>query len=353
QYDPGKPNAERLVTIANMLSKVVKESDTTRPVTAGLAFPELSNETGLCSALDVVGYNYKEQHYKNDHARFPAHILMGSENGHHPNAWRAVVENEFVSSQFLWTGIDYMGETPRWPDHGSGAGLLDLAGFEKPSYYYRQSLWANRPVLKLAASYPIHNTDQLFLPWYYNKMSWNFLKGEDVDVVIYTNCDEVELLLNGASLGKMENPATGMPLVWRVAYAPGELKAIGTKNGETVESVIVSTGVPVAIEAEVWDSAIAFDGQDMTHVALRLVDADGRPVTDAFDLVHVSVEGGALLGIENGNLSDTTPYSSHARRAHHGRLIAYIGAPQGGDADIKVSAWASGLKGATVSIAKL
>jgi len=352
RYDPGRPNAERLVTIAKNLCELVKQNDATRPTTAGLAFPELSNITGLCSVVDVVGYNYKEQHYQNDHAKFPAHVLMGSENGHHPNAWKAVVENEFVSSQFLWTGIDYMGETPRWPDHGSGAGLLDLAGFEKSSYYYRQALWVDTPVLQLAASYPIENDQQLFLPWYYNKMNWNFLAGDEVDVVIYTNCAEVELVQNGISLGKKQNPGTGMPMLWRVKYEAGEIKGIGTLNGEVAESVLTSTGAAVAITAEVWDDAIEFDGQDMTHVVLQLVDSAGRPVADAYDQVHVRVEGGVLLGLENGNLSDFTPYSAPARRAHRGKLLAYVGAPveSAEGSEIKVYAHAAGLKDAAVVV---
>ena len=350
RYDPGRPNAERLVTIAKKLYDVVKRHDTSRPVTAGLAFPELSNITGLCSVLDVVGYNYKEQHYGADHEKYPKHVLMGSENGHHPNAWQAVTDNEFVSSQFLWTGIDYMGETPRWPQHGSGAGLLDLAGFEKPSYYYRQSLWANHPVLQLAASYPIQDNSQLFLPWYYNKISWNFLKGEEVDVILYTNCQEIELFLNGTSLGKKSPDGTGLPLAWRVEYAPGELKATGTLGGETVECVLQTTGAAVAIQAKVWDEAIKFDGQDMTHVELQLVDAEGRPVMDAYDLIHVNTENGVLLGVENGDLADTTPYTSPARRANRGRLVAYIGAPSEGTEDITVSANGFGLKGASVTI---
>ena len=363
-YDPGKPNAERLVTIAKELSKVVKSIDTSRPVTAGLAFPEISNLTGLCSVLDVVGYNYKEQHYKNDHIKYPAHVLMGSENGHRPDAWCAVVENEFVSSQFLWTGIDYMGETPRWPDHGSGAGLLDLAGFKKPSFYYRQALWVDKPVLKLAASYPIENQEQLFLPWYNNKMNWNFLYlkeiepnvltdgNYEVDVVIYTNCDEIELLQDGISLGKKEKTDKYMPMVWRVQYGGGEeLRAIGSLNGVTVEDTLYATGAAVAIKATLLDKAITFDGQDMTHVEFQLVDSNLLDVYDAYDLIHVSVEGGELLGLENGNLSDFTPYSSKSRRAQYGKLLAYIGAPTEGT-EIKVSAWANGLKGTSIVISK-
>ena len=349
-YDPGKPNAERLVTIAKNLCSVVKRHDTTRPTTAGLAFPELSNITGLCSVLDVVGYNYKEQHYSTDHKKYPNHILLGSENGHHPNAWQAVTENEYISAQFLWTGIDYMGETPSWPSHGSGAGLLDLAGFEKPSYFYRQSLWSNQPVLKLAASYPISDNSQLFLPWYYNKMCWNFLVGEEVDVVLYTNCQEVELVLNGTSLGKRQTNNNGIPMAWRVQYAPGELKAIGVLNGETVEDTLATTGAPAAIIAKAWDESIIFDGQDMTHVELHIIDTEGNPVADAFNMVHVTVEGGHLLGLENGDLADFTPYSANARRVHNGRLMAYIGAPVNGADEIVVRAESPGLKGTSVAI---
>jgi len=362
-YDPGKPNAERLVTIAKMLKQVVKKHDITRPVTAGLAFPELSNQTGLCSVMDVIGYNYKEQHYQADHKKYPEHILMGSENGHHPRAWESVLNNEFVSSQFLWTGIDYMGETPRWPDHGSGAGLLDLAGFKKPSFYYRQALWADKPVLKLAASYPIENQEQLFLPWYHNKMNWNFVSAkqigpnlftmanDDVDVVIYSNCETIELFLNGESLGKKIKEDKYMPMVWRVAYSCGDLRAVGTLNGETTEDTLTVTGAAVAIKMTATDEAICFDGQDMTHVEIQLIDSDLRDVTDAYDLIHIHVEGGKLLGIENGNLADFTPYSAQARRAHYGRLVAYIGAPTEGD-EIKVSAHASGLKSASIIIKK-
>jgi len=352
-YDPGKPNAERLVTIAKKLCDVVKRYDTTRPTTAGIAFPELSNLTGLCSVLDVVGYNYKEQHYDADRKKYPNHILLGSENGHHPKAWKAVTDNDYISAQFLWTGIDYMGETPRWPDHGSGAGLLTLAGFEKASYYYRQALWASEPVIKLAASYPIYDESQLVLPWYHNKMAWNFLRGEEVDVVVYTNCREVELFLNGKPLGKMQPDGSGMPAVYRGVYEPGQLKAVGTLDGKTVETVLETTGAPAAIAAKLWDDAIMFDGQDMTHVELQLVDTEGKPVVDAYNMVHVSVEGGVLMGVENGDLSDFTPYSSHARRAYHGQLVVYVGAPLGDVKEIKVHAYSSGLKGASVTISPL
>ena len=351
-YDPGRPNAERLVTIARDLVATVKEYDITRPVTAALAFPELSNLTGLSGVLDVVGYNYKEQHYKDDHGKYPGHIILGTENGHHIEAWQAVTDNDFIAGQFLWTGIDYLGETPGWPSHGSAAGAIDLAGFEKPAYYYRQALWVDRPVLQLAASYPLPD-DMPVRAWFNEyKLAWNFAPGETVNVACHTNCQEVELFLNDRSLGRRRQSELsdmwkkGMPLIWPVEFEPGQLRAVGYSDGVSVESILNSTGAAVAIKARVSDDKIVFDGQDMTHIEFELVDTDGRYVADAYDMIRVSVEGGILLGLENGDLADTMPYSSHCRRAHKGRLLAYVGAPVSDSATdvIRVCAEGFGLK---------
>ena len=141
QYDPNKPNAERLAVIARELVSIVKRHDATRPVTAALAFPELSNRIGFAQALDVVGYNYKEHLYARDRELYPAHVIYGSENGHGEAEWLAVRDNPAICGQFLWTGIDYLGEARGWPVRISPAGLLTTAGFEKPGYYARQALW--------------------------------------------------------------------------------------------------------------------------------------------------------------------------------------------------------------------
>jgi len=140
-YDPNRPNAQRLTTIAQRLVSIVKQYDTTRPVTAALAFPELSNLTGYAQALDVVGYNYKEQLYVPDRKRYPGHVIYGSENGHGEAEWLAVRDNPGICGQFLWTGIDYLGEAGGWPVRLAPAGLLTTAGFEKPRYYHRKAMW--------------------------------------------------------------------------------------------------------------------------------------------------------------------------------------------------------------------
>ena len=126
QYDPNKPNAERLSVIAKELAAIVRTQDTTRPVTLAAAFPELSSHIGFFDALDVVGYNYKEHLYEESHKRFPDKPFLGSENGGGYEQWCAVRDNAYISGQFLWTGIDYLGEAHGWPIHGSSAGLMDL-----------------------------------------------------------------------------------------------------------------------------------------------------------------------------------------------------------------------------------
>jgi len=145
-YNPNKPNAERLATIAQKLVAIVKQHDTTRPVTAALAFPELSNLIGYAQVLDVVGYNYKEHLYKDDRENYPAHVIYGSENGHSLEQWLAVKDHPDICGQFLWTGIDYLGEAHGWPVRLSPAGLLTTAGFEKPRYVQRKAMWTGEPV---------------------------------------------------------------------------------------------------------------------------------------------------------------------------------------------------------------
>ncbi|MCM1189931.1 MAG: DUF4982 domain-containing protein [bacterium] len=221
QYDPCKPDAERLVTIAGELEKIVRQEDDSRPVILAAAFPELSAETGLLTGLDVAGYNYKEHLYEQDHSRFPDLSLLGSENGHGYKAWLAVRDNSYISGQFLWTGIDYLGEAHGWPIHGSGAGILTLAGDRKPEFYRRKAFWVPEPVLTLA-------TRRVGKRWQPATGHWNYEPGEEVQVEIYTNLPEVRLSLNGREIGRLSGAynldgAYG----FRVHWEPGVLTAEG------------------------------------------------------------------------------------------------------------------------------
>lgn len=140
-----QPHASRLGDIAHKLAAVVRELDPSRPVTAGLAGVVMSNETTYPDALDVVGYNYTENRYQTDHESFPDRIIYGSETRHDMNAWKAVRDNDHISGQFLWTGIDYLGESHRWPSRGFTTGLIDLAGFKK-----RTGLFSSKPMERSA-----------------------------------------------------------------------------------------------------------------------------------------------------------------------------------------------------------
>lgn len=319
-YDPNKPNSERLATIAKELVSIVKKHDLTRPVTAALAFPELSNITGYADCLDVVGYNYKEHLYEEDHKNYPNRILMGSENGKELHQWLAVEKNQYISGQFLWTGIDYLGETSIWPSHGSHAGLLTVAGFEKPSYYFRKSLWSNKPMVKVFATYANNNTEDL-------SFDWNFINNEEIKVVCFTNCEKTELFLNGRSLGiKKVKDHEEHYITWTVPFEKGILKAVSKDDkGETYEDILITTGSAAGIKLHYDEEEIAADGLDMTHIELNIIDFSGNIVHNAQDLIHVSIEGPArILGLENGNLEDTTTCSSHYRRVCNGRLLIYI-----------------------------
>ncbi|NLX76147.1 MAG: DUF4982 domain-containing protein [Clostridiaceae bacterium] len=352
-YDPNRPNAERLVKIAKRLVSIVKKLDLTRPVTAALAFPELSNVTGLADCLDVVGYNYKEHLYDEDHKKYPGKIIYGAENSKGLEEWEYVVGNDFISGQFLWTGVDFLGETQGWPCHGSESGLLDVAGFEKPDYYFRQSLWSDKPMIRIFTTLKQERFERFD---YKNNKElaplWNYREGEMVQVVCFTNCTKAELLVNNKSCGiKRAEDCAGGYLAWFVPFEKGEIRAVGINgNGEKVESVLKTTGEPSEIRLECTDEYLSADGRDITHVIAEITDSDGNPVCTADNEIRVTVEGeGSLLGLESGNLWDTTPYTETFRRAHNGRLLIYVEAGRK-EGTVKITASADGLKTAEITI---
>jgi beta-galactosidase/beta-glucuronidase len=148
---PDTLSADLMPAIARQLIAAVKRFDTTRPVTMALADIDTSNATGVANMLDVVGYNYLEQFYDRDHKAYPNRVIYGSENSRTLDAWRAVAASDYVAGQFLWTGMNYLGEAGRYPNHGSNSGLLDLEGFWKPDAYFRQALWSAKPMIYAAA----------------------------------------------------------------------------------------------------------------------------------------------------------------------------------------------------------
>ena len=157
-----------------------------------------------------------EDLYADDHAAHPTRVIYGSENKHALSAWEAVEQNDYIAGQFLWTGIDYLGEADVWPSHGSPAGLLNLAGFPKSLYYYRQSLWSEKPMVYLSTQRSFRR---------YRATTESAQRG----VYCFTNCDQVELFHDGKSLGTKRH-APGEFLTWPVNFTSGVLRAVGKKG---------------------------------------------------------------------------------------------------------------------------
>jgi beta-galactosidase len=341
---PGMQDANLLPPIARRLVAAVKGLDGTRPITQALADTLASNATGLANLLDVVGYNYLEQYYARDHETYPERIILGSENAHSLAAWRAVAANEYVAGQFLWTGIDYLGEAGRYPSRGSGAGLLDLCGFRKPQSYLREALWTSRPMVYAAAQ--AAGSRALAERW-----NWEKDSRQTIPVTVYTNCDSAELFLNGRSLGEKVLADRLQPeLHWEVPNEPGVLRAVGKREGrEAAHFELATTGPAQRLEIAADTLALGGDGGDVANFEIRVVDAQGRRVvTDGREITAEVSGAGELVALDTGDLRDVTPVGLGHRRAFEGRSLAMVRATGAGRITIRVSA--SGLSSAEAAI---
>ena len=370
-YNPEAPDAMELGDIAKRLVKVVKEYDRARPVTAGLAGVAMSNETEYPGALDIAGYNYTEDKYEHDHSTYPDRVIFGSENRHDMAAWKATRDNEYIFGQFLWTGIDYLGESGRWPSRGFYSGLLDFGGFIKPRGYFRQSLWSDKPMAYLG-TYPtpgkgsgiqskdvLSQTELENVADYEEKVPsmdawpiWNYRDGESIRVVCYTNAAKAKLLLNGTEVGgtKEYDDNTGI-VFWDIPYKAGKLEVIGMdRNNKPVSHYILqSSKRPYALKIVGGDTRIKKD-KGLSQIVVQVVDENGVPVMLSDDEVTCRISGPAtLLGMEAGNNTDMSDYTDNSHRVFHGHILAYVQAT-GEEGAIKISFTAPWLKPAEISV---
>jgi len=346
-YQKDKPNAMRLGDIAKKLVATVKKYDTSRPVTAGLAGVAMSNETEYPGALDIAGYNYTESRYDSDHAKYPNRVLFGSENRHDFSAWKAVRDKEFIFGQFLWTGIDYLGESGKWPSRGFYSGLVDLSGFVKPRGYFRKSLWSEIPMAYIG-TYPtpgMGSKTNMQDVWSQledeakdkkkkdEKPSmdawpvWNYNDEQMIRVVCYTNAAKAKLLLNGTVVGEVKeyDENTGI-IYWDIPYQKGKLEVEGLDKQQKVIARygIQSSQRPHALIVNKVETAITEVG-GLAHVVVQVVDQDGIPVMISEDEVTCHISGpGRLLGLEAGNNKDMGDYTDNKQQVFNGRLVAYI-----------------------------
>ncbi len=325
-YLPDHPPARRLGELSKLLVAVVKKQDASRPVTAALAGVVMSNTTTFPENLNVVGYNYQEYRYNDDHKTYPTRVIYGSENGMALSAWNAVDSNVYIAGQYLWTGIDYLGEAHQWPAHGNAAGVLDLAGFPKPEYYFRQSLWSAKPMVYIGTTSVPDTSKKGYARFARQaKPDWNYKNDEKVRVNCFTNCSVAELFLNGKSLGKKQlSQFPGRIIYWDVDYQPGDLAVKGyAKDGTTVAYRLKTSGAPYAISVSTDVSVNKPAG--LAQLVIKVVDGNGIQVCGAANQITVSINGKAkLLGLENGDLNSLEDYKANARQAFNGNLIAYI-----------------------------
>lgn len=384
QYNPdGYKILEKLVDIFH-------REDPTRPVTSGcdhIAADNGATTIEFLELLDIVGYNYvdrwherRELYYSIDRHNFPGWKMVGTESGglggergtyslgntpdvFRPNyntrmigteqRWKYTSLYDYVIGDFMWTGIDYYGET-FWPSRGSYSGMIDNCGFPKDGYYFFKSHWLRKgePVL------------HLFPHW-----NWAGREGQVIPVLCYSNCDAVELFVNGKSFGekRMEFPRQGnskdwnkydFPLVnpttadfhlsWDVPYEPGTLKAVGKRNGQVViTEEIKTTGAPASIRLSVDHTKITNHPEDVAHIVAEVLDEQGNIVPVANNLIQFEIEEkAAIIGIENGNMRDQDVVKQNKRKAFNGLCLAILQSSVPGK--VKVKATSEGLKGAEV-----
>jgi beta-galactosidase len=354
---------------------LIHKLDPTRPTTTAM---NKAIGNGLTKVIDVQGFNYHPESYDkfhrelpnlpfiateiaaavgtrgcydrqpftvtNDTARYQGNPTLRQVAAYDVNAadwaqtaevaWQAVAARPWMAGGFVWSGFDYRGEpTPfLWPAVSSQFGIMDTCGFPKDAFYYYQSCWSAHPVL------------HLFPHW-----NWPGREGEEIPVWVYSNCDTVELFLNGKSLGA-QTMKPNSHLEWKVKYAPGKLLAKAIRKGQTLQTTVETTGAPAAIALEPDRTTLTADGADVSLVTVKIVDAQGRTVPFATNAVTFNFTGpGRLLGVGNGDPASHEPDKANQRTAFKGLCLAII---QSGrePSPIRIQADSPGLKSAVVKV---
>ena len=356
------PQAEKAKHILKGLVETAHETDPTRPVTQALFRPNVSHDydDGLADLLDVVGQNYREKEILAAHEQKPSRKILGTENTHDRNQWLAVRDHSAYAGQFLWTGIDYLGESRRWPVVGHGSGLLDRTGAIRPLARERESWWSDVPMVAIARRVAQtetmpndpgyggeeRHTQVLFADW-----TPKNLEPHDENVEIYSNCKEVELFLNGQSLGAKTLNADAASRNWQVSFAPGILKAIARNDGKTVatdERRTAGKSAKIILSTETKILSPGFD--NVAVVRAKITDANGIEIPRAKDLVSFQISGpGEIAAVDNGDNASHEPFQATTRHAFQGECVAFVKATA--DAGkIVLTATAAGLDAGSVTL---
>ena len=344
---------------AKMLRDHVHKIEPSRLVTVALQ-PDKQrryNKNGFAESLDVVGYNYQEQWLHEEKKNYPEKIMYISEaypfyrgkdteyKAFYPvNPWYDVANNDFVFGQFIWAGVDYLGESTGWPSTGWVTCPFDVCMFEKPSAAFHRSVWNDEPMVSIAVADQSLDIDpgKPHWSWPFLAAHWNFTQyeGHVIKVVTTTNCDSVKLELNGKSLGfKKRTDFPNNTIEWFMPYEKGRIEATGYKNGEEVtDSQLKTAGEAAKIEWSVDQTSINADGQDLAHIALKIVDKDGVVVPDYDEKIAVEITGnGRLLALDNGDLRRLS-FNENTISPYFGKALVTVQSSQlAGELKVKLS----------------
>lgn len=359
-HDTPKPDLAK--PILRGLVDVCHEVDPTRAVTQALFRPNVSGDykNGLADMLDVIGTNYRDKELLDAWRDKPGRKIVGTEQGHERATWLHCRDNPQHSGQFLWCGIDYLGESRSWPLTVYNCGLMDRCGFVQARGSERQSWWSATPMVR--AYRRIARTAATPSDPGYESVEWNrqqvlypdwtpaSSEPHDENVEIYSNAEEVELFLNDQSLGRKPARKDAAPLNWTVSWQPGTLKAVAFKGGkETATDILRSAGKPAAIQLVPDLTRIGTSWDEVAHIEVRLMDDQGTLVPNAANLVKFTVSGpGKLLAVDSGNVVSTEPFQASERMAYQGRALAIVRAT--GEGKFTVKAEAEGFAPASLEI---
>jgi beta-galactosidase len=357
------PKADLAKEILGGLLSVFHQADPTRPVTQALFRPNVSHDydDGLADMLDVVGQNYRENEILAAHAAKPSRKILGTENQHGRAVWLALRDNRPYAGQFLWSGIDYLGESRAWPTVASSSGVLDHTGGMKPMSYERQSWWSDRPMVHIArrvAPPQLAPTDPGYEPGVRRVVetllsNWTpaNASAHEENVEVYSNCDEVELLLNGKSLGSKPRVADDAPRTWRVAFESGTIAAIARNKGQVVANHELRTaGKPAKILLAADRKLIDLDWDDLSTLTATVVDAQGVMVPGADNLIAFRIDGpGQIAAVDSADNTSHEAFQASERKAFQGWCLAMVRA-SATKSRFTVTAASPGLAGASLTI---
>ena len=342
------------IETAKMLAGAIKKIDTARPITSAIVDngKDWSKFDTLMAVHDVAGYNYHLWSALSDHQRVSSRIIVQTES--YPKDaftnWKLVQDNKYVIGDFVWTAMDYLGESGigRWyysgdvpgehwehdffPYHGAYCGDIDLIGWRKPISHYRSMLYNNSEKLYMAVREPAPEPLEIKETWWsvwptWESWTWPDFEGKTVQVEVYSKYPKVRLYMNNKLIGEQATTREQQfKATFAVPYSSGQLKAVGLDNGKEMESTMLKTSGDAAKIKLIADrKEILANGQDLSYITVEITDKDGIVQPNAANRIHFKIDGpGIIAGVDNADMKDTDPYTGNTRKAWKGRALVVI-----------------------------